>query len=216
MGSCACGATVQPELEQRDQRHGFFYGSPKHPMKLTIPAGYYETIDDITTFIVQNAEIKGFLHFKFSSLNGKIVVHITQPNTWNPEQDVIEVVWMDNDLCRLLGMGPGNFKGEGSHKSLHVIPYKVPDPDLFIYSDIAAPAIVGDAHVPLLRIVSPSGKHGDRITKTYDRLHYVPVRVVNFDTIEVNISGDGGNFVHFQFGRSVVKLHFRPRKLSYL
>jgi hypothetical protein len=128
----------------------------------------------------------------------------------------MEIVWMDPNLCRLLGMKPRPTKGNGVHKSDMPVPFRIPEPDLFVYTDITEPVAVGDACVPLLRIVTPNGESGDRVTVSYDKMHYVPLRMGHVDTIEVNISSDSGELIHFAFGRTVVKLHFRPRKLSYL
>jgi hypothetical protein len=199
---CSSWLNVREDME-------FFYGTLQKPLKLTVHKGRYDSINDILETISDKMEddMQKVIKFKYSHFMGKVLVHITGN---------AEIVWMDKPLCRLLGMKPHSMRGEGLHKGQRSVPFRISDPDLYVYTDVSAPVIVGDAHVPLLRIVTPTGEHGARVTVTYDRMHYVPVRMGNFDTIEVNISSDGGELVHFQFGKSVVKLHFRPRKLSYL
>ena len=87
---------------------------------------------------------------------------------------------------------------------------------LYIYTDIIAPVLVGDAAVPLLKIVPVEGEYGEIISRTYTKLHYVPLQRNYFDSIEINIATDAGKPIHFESGKVVVKLHFRPRKLAFM
>jgi len=73
--------------------------------------------------------------------------------------------------------------------------------DLYIYCDIIQPQYVGDALVPLLRIVPVEGKDGQRVNKSFLGPQYVPVSRKQFETIEVNIKRDTGETVPFEFGR---------------
>ena len=187
----------------------FYYGTIANPYNLVIPAGHYETANDILKIVRDNMDdtVKEKIKIKYYHHTGKFRFSLA---------DKMEIVWMDKNLCKVFGMKPHVMKGPGYFKSDHPVPFVIPEPDLFVYTDVASSVLVGDSFVPLLRIVTPSGEPGNRVTVSYDKLHYVPLRMFHFDTIEVNISGDGGNLIHFQFGRTIVKLHFRPRKLSHL
>ena len=187
----------------------FYYGTENDRRKLTIHKGHYDDLKDVLEVIEGKIvhEMKGLITFKYSHYMGKVLVNLAAG---------MQIWWLDMRLCRLLGMKSADMRDEGVHKGYSCVPYRIANPNMFVYTDVAVPVMVGDSHVPLLRIVSPSGQHGARLTVTYDRMHYVPVRSVNFDTIEVNISDDSGNLIQFNFGKTVVKLHFRPRKLSYL
>ena len=83
---------------------------------------------------------------------------------------------------------------------------------LYIYCDVVEPRVVGDSHVPLLRIVPVEGRHGELVTRIYENIHYVRLQQKNFQTIEVNISDRAGNKVPFEQGTLSVTLHFRQRK----
>ena len=74
---------------------------------------------------------------------------------------------------------------------------------------------VGDVVAPLLRVIGVTGKQGDTVRKTYDKPMYVPVRMKNFDSIEIDIRTDTGESVPFQYGKSEVILHFKLRKNPY-
>ena len=64
--------------------------------------------------------------------------------------------------------------------------------DLFVYCDLIQSKYVGDALVPLLRIVPVEGEVGQRVSKSFLRPQYVPVSRKQFETIEVNIKRDSG------------------------
>ena len=87
--------------------------------------------------------------------------------------------------------------------------------DLFIYCDLIQSQYVGDALVPLLRIVPVEGKVGERVSKSFLRPQYLPVSRKQFETVEVNIKTDTGESVPFEFGRVLLTLHFRQSAPQY-
>lgn len=84
---------------------------------------------------------------------------------------------------------------------------------LYLYCDLVQNQIVGNALVPLLRVVTVDGKYDDIICKTFDSPHYVPLAKHEIDTVEINIKDDENRFVNFLYGKVVVKIHFRKQKL---
>ena len=64
--------------------------------------------------------------------------------------------------------------------------------DLYVYCDMIQSQYVGDALVPLVRIVPVERKDEERISKSFIRPQYVPVSRREFETIEVNIKRDTG------------------------
>ena len=87
---------------------------------------------------------------------------------------------------------------------------------LYVYCPLAKPRIVGDAMVPLLRVVPIKGDSGDVLTKTYERIHYIPLEQRRFETIEIYITDDTGKPVPFERGKVVVTLSFRRMGLKTL
>ena len=83
---------------------------------------------------------------------------------------------------------------------------------LFVYCSLVEPQIVGNVTAPLLRCVHIEGNYGDIIEKTYQSPHYVPVIAKEIDRIEIDIKDDNNQSVPFQFGKTVVKLHFRKKR----
>ncbi len=83
---------------------------------------------------------------------------------------------------------------------------------LYVYCSLVEPQIVGNVMAPLIRSVHINGNYGDIIEKLYQTPHYVPVVAKEVDRIEIDIKGDDNQSVPFQFGKTVVKLHFRKKR----
>ena len=86
---------------------------------------------------------------------------------------------------------------------------------IFVYCDIASHQCVGDIKAPLLRVVNVSGRHRSLFRNVYTHPIYVPVERRDFDSIQISLYSQTGQPIPFQFGKSVVTLHFR-RKHSLL
>ena len=71
---------------------------------------------------------------------------------------------------------------------------------------------VGDSCVPLLRTVHIEGKDGDVVTVNYDKPHYVPVSKKYIENILVELKTDQKKIIEFTYGKTIVKLPFRPSK----
>ena len=77
---------------------------------------------------------------------------------------------------------------------------------LYVYCPLVEPRIVGDAQVPLLRIVPVEGRDGEMITRVFDPIQYC-LLLQRFQTVEIDIRDDTGTIVPFERGRVVVTLH---------
>ena len=82
---------------------------------------------------------------------------------------------------------------------------------LFVYSNIVKQSIVGNLFTPILRLVEvpTQSRFGDQVVIPYASPHYKPVSVNKFDIIEIEIKDDTNTKIPFEFGRVIVKLHFR-------
>ncbi len=82
---------------------------------------------------------------------------------------------------------------------------------LYIYSDSAVPQIVGDQVAPLLHVipVNTTGfSYGQVCTQIFYTPHYIPVVSRSLTSIQISINTDQDVPVGFNFGKSIVKLHF--------
>ena len=82
---------------------------------------------------------------------------------------------------------------------------------MYVYCDIATYTAVGDTKAPLLRVCNVSGQHREIVRITYSHPYYIPLARRDFDTIEININDGLGQPMPFEFGKSVVTLHFRRK-----
>ena len=90
--------------------------------------------------------------------------------------------------------------------------YKAP----YVYCPLVEPRTLGDAQVPVLRIVPVAGRDGEMMTRAFDHIQYCPLVLSRFQTVEIYIRDDTGVKIPFERGRVVMTLHCRKRKESYL
>ena len=171
---------------------------------LIVPPGHYSSVADviikINEVVSSNGRFKDEVQLSFDTLNRKVTVHL---------QNKVEVYF--SDIGQMLGFLPKEVISKTStadreadlDHGFH---------DLYVYCDIIQPQYVGDALVPLLRIVPVEGKDRERISKSFIRPQYVPVSRKQFESIEVNIKRDTGETVPFEFGRVLLTLHFRQSR----
>jgi hypothetical protein len=69
--------------------------------------------------------------------------------------------------------------------------------------------MVGDAQVPLLRIVPVAGRHGKMMTRAFDHIQYCPLAQRRFQDIQIDIRDDTGQVVPFERGRRRESSFFR-------
>ena len=171
---------------------------------LIVPQGHYSSVAGVITKINEvvsaNNRFKDEVQLSLDTLNRKVTVHL---------QNKVEVYF--SDIGQMLGFLPKKVISKTStaereadlDHGFH---------DLYVYCDIIQPQYVGEALVPLLRIVPVEGKDGERISKSFIRPQYLPVSRKQFESIEVNKKRDTGETVPFEFGRVLLTLHFRQSR----
>ena len=87
---------------------------------------------------------------------------------------------------------------------------------LYLYCPLVEPRIVGDAQVPLLKIVPVEGRDTEMVTRIFDPVQYCHLVLRRFQTVETDIRDDAGVNIPFERGRVVVTIHCRKRTKSYL
>ena len=137
---------------------------------------------------------------------------------WDPWERKIELVIVDSGafcmseaLAAYLGFNhPGPYKS-GNYYADRAFDLRGNSRMFYVYSDIASYSLVGDTKVPLLRVCETQGVFGKMISTTFTHPHYVPLARSSFETIEMNISNELGKPMPFEFGKTVVTLHFRKK-----
>ena len=168
--------------------------------------GHYSSVEDVLhnmKELVDNANrYTDDVRFSYDNLSRKVTVYLKN----NAEVSL-------NDMAYMLGFTLEQIiskttKGDGQ------VDLEYGFHDLFVYCDLIQSQYVGDALVPLLRIV-PVGEDGQRVSKSFVRSQYAPVSRKQFETIEVNMKRDTGESVPFEFGSVLLTLHFRQSQPQY-
>ena len=133
----------------------------------------------------------------------------------NTEQ--IQAVYLTRHLQYMLGFGE-TLQTFAEAKTVAQYP---PDmragfSNMFIYCSIVEPQIVGDSMEPLLRIVPVEGRFGDIVERVYNNPHYVGCLSKSIGSISISIKDDRNQLVPYQFGKVLVNLHFRKKRLLLL
>ena len=105
---------------------------------------------------------------------------------------------------------------KGTYMATHTFDLKNSILFLYVYSDIVSYSVVGDTKVPLLRVCDTEGEYGHMVKALFTHPYYVPIARNDFDTVEININTELGVPVPFEFGKSVVILHFRRKNKLFL
>lgn len=172
-----------------------------------IPTTNYDNIAHFLQSFNENNLLKGKISFEYNEISKLVTISSTS-------DDILEMK-LTPKLCLQLGFEPNiNIIEHKSGKYPMNLNLGLPS-QLFIYSDIVQPQIVGDVMTPLLRIVSLDPMkytYGAFKMNVFSPAHYLPVMRREFDVIEIDIRTNIGDRVPFQFGTACIKLHFKRIK----
>lgn len=173
-----------------------------------LPAGYYTSAKRIVKAIEvkkHRTEYRNKFDIRINDVNNKVSLAVKKDFQ----------VTISPMLQTMLGFKQAIFP-EGDYVGDWVADVTRGLTSLYVYCPLVDPRLVGDAQVPLLRIVPVEGKGGQLVTRVFDPIQYFPLVQRRFQTVEINIRDDAGDIVPFERGRVVVTLHCRKRKESYL
>ena len=129
--------------------------------------------------------------------------------TNNASEELAPDLYLSERLSDMLGFVMTGPFSAGDRKSKYPADIEDGIHNLYVYCDLIEPVAIGNAKVPLLRIV-PIQK-GPIVTTSYSKVFYYPVMRKIFGAVEINIKGDTGEIIPFVCGKSFVTLHFRKK-----
>jgi hypothetical protein len=195
-------------------------GEERHGQNtVSLPSGYYNTGNDLVLAInnliestARKFELPIFTKFSYSNVTKHTSAIVTRDTR----------ILFSPIMCEMLGANVN--QNPITNDNVTLLEWKSKDicnisrrfTSIFVYCNILEHILVGDTKAPLLRIVEAGGKSDDVIHIVYDKPLYVPVQQRNFDSLEIDLRTDTGHSVPFQYGRVIVTLHFRLRKIPYL
>ena len=205
-----------------------------HQICIQVKPGYYKGIKDLLNAIANELDNSRLLNEPPTDNPKEGVMLSSEPARFDLSYDLefqhdeeynkvyvhasivsygIRYIKLSQLLRYMLGFESAHLPGDTGKKVYAKYP---PDmragiESLYIYADIVEPQLVGNKRAQVLRIVPISGSFGDIVDRSFDTPHYVPVLKKTFSTIEISIKTDQDKPFAFQFGKAVVKLHFRKR-----
>lgn len=125
-------------------------------------------------------------------------------------------IWFNSSLARLLGMSSRYtdvLLPEGEYVGDKMVDLSQDLHSMYVYCDLIAPQIVGDAHAPLLRTIPLEYRTDapEALSKVFNHIYFMPLLKKEISTIEIDIRDDIGRSVSFERGRLVVTLVFKRK-----
>ena len=117
-----------------------------------------------------------------------------------------------SDFAKMLGYNTTIFKDHSRHTSDRKPIFKKPFEQVYIYSSVSDPILVGGVRVPLLKTVWVDTKHhtGDVLNEIVQTPMYLSISSDSINNIEINLRYDSGKLVNFVEGsKTSLTLHFR-------
>lgn len=188
----------------------------------TIPDGYYKSSADIIRAIVhEKDQIWTFLREDYKDdptwLN---LIDILQPSAFvfHHEKNGKVRLELDDQYVTKVEFSPGIEKALGFRENSSGVASHFPTLDkrvqnLFLYTSIIQPQLIGDHYSQVLKIIPVTGAVGTIHDIHYTTLHYCNVLSRDFNEISINIRDSLGFLVPFEDDSSViVKIHFRRKR----
>lgn len=175
-------------------------------VKTHIPLTSYDSVDHFLKAFNENPQLKNKAKFRCDAVTKLVAVSAN---------DEITSIITSPILSLQLGYKPRSNLKEMSIGKHPVNLYLGLPSQIFVYTDIIQPQVVGDVITSLLRIIPLDPTefiYGAYKMHVFSPAHYVPVLRREFDTLEIDIRTTTGSRIPFQFGSSCVKLHFRRVK----
>lgn len=169
-----------------------------------IPAANYDNINNFLKAFTENPLLKGNIEMHCDDISKRVTV--TPLN-----KDVLSLSATDT-LSLQLGFEPRTNFIKTNRGKYPVNLYLGLPHQIFVYTDIIQPQIVGDVMTSLLRVVPMDPTlyiYGAYKMNTFSPAHYLTVMKREFDIIEIDIRTSIGEKVPFEFGTACVKLHFK-------
>lgn len=182
---------------------------------LKIPPTRYETIDALVDSIMMALRVSHYIE-DFSEVLTIKYNNVKKVCRIEIEPNYVKFVKFSPHLLYMLGFAEEQLQKISYNEDARIILNAQHPPDmtgglhyLYVYCDLVQPQVVGNILAPLLTVVNVDGDYMKIINRTYISPHYVPVLKNAFSSIEINIKTDLNEAVKFEFGKTIVKLHFR-------
>jgi hypothetical protein len=195
----------------------------KYTQTLQIPPKFYtditELINIIQDLLTKTKRVKSTI---FKILNNKILLKIYPGESihFHPnlaamlglkeckfENKTEEIYPIDNDSNDIQNTRNTLVKQSDQMSDLRIAQY-----NLFVYCDLIKLTLVGNVYVPLLHSIAIDDNPGKYIHKEFLNPHYIPLQNGSISNIQIRLCDDMGENVRFEWGKVIIKIHFRRRR----
>lgn len=169
-----------------------------------IPPGYYNKPDAILESL--NAVIESYTGEKLSRHMGFYMDRLGRASFVNGDDYDFQIT-IHRDVADILGFKAIIFGKIAITADLTTSPKMQ---NLYVYTDLIEPQIVGNQRADLLCIIPAKERDLKAAHFAPTHIHYLPLIKNTFSRVNMDIRDVGGYKIPFASGHSVVKLHFRP------
>jgi len=194
---------------------------------IRIPRGHYSDVQALlaviaravhgTTFEIVEKDksrklqrFSDYVSFGYDELQKRVVISLH-------DRALVSSVYLGPQLEYMLGYTMAN--SLTTQKEQRNVAKYPPDltggrDSIYVYADMVQHQIVGDVMAQLLRQVPirvANIPYGQPVTEIYIHPHYLSCIKKRIDSVEIYLNDDTGNPIAFNFGKSVLKLHFKKR-----
>lgn len=179
--------------------------------ELQVVNGYYNSVNDLIDTV--NTQVAPYLYKNATLLSIDKFSNRTMVHKGYVQKNIAHI-YLNGRLGLQLGFKPHTDILQ-SQMSPHIgnICFGVPD-QMFIYTDIIDPTFIGHEKAYVIKVVNTEAKKyrfGDACYKEYKHIHYMHLQKRNFDSISVDIRDYTGQFMPFEHGVLMIKLHFKKQ-----
>jgi hypothetical protein len=187
----------------------------KHYKTWRIPPGSYDSIVSVVN-IINGSILRRYTIKKenaFTLSYDEITKRVTIETRFN------YAIRLGTDICILLGFEVGKLclRGmdmiEGKRTGEFYASKSGGLNTLYVYTDIIEEQIVGGMYAPLLKVINLGQKKNNEDSSSFtpERQFYCEGKISHFDSVNIQLRDDTGELVHFEFGKVIIFLEFRPK-----
>ena len=153
------------------------------------------------------------LKFYFDPLLGRVVLKMKSQIIMSIELSE-KLQYMLGYSNKFIGASSTTFEGNEKVDLASFAPDMLGGLDqLFIYCDLCCLSILGDQFASILATVPVQGKFPDVQHYHPVEPHYIPLQNKSFETVKILIKTDTNRLVPFNFGKIMLQVHCRKKRL---
>ena len=187
------------------------YEFDKNICKLTLKDGYYNSGTQLMETLNNALEQTSYeTKFCFNEITNKLDIKLRSG----------EKIELSEYLAALLGFKSKRFRfmpqifsdNVTTFVSDNAIDFNLKTHNMFVYCDILEKTLLGKYYYPLLSII-PTRENDTQtyVNKSFTNRHYIPLNSKTIARIKISIKDDQDELIKFNAGRTLLKLHFRPK-----